>query len=164
MRTASRRYVLAGAIGLLWVVALGAQDAARRVAGPDEAFARLRDYIGVSPSECGRYEQSRADAGAVMASAQCVIEAATVRRQSWMLVHEKGVDSWTATGVLSGSDGLVRRFFYDSKPQKGKSAPMVVIVPCAAPKILAKTSGSYAGFDCTPEATEYGILQRPLAR
>ena len=124
----------------------------QRVATPDEALARLRDYIGVSPSECGRHEQSRADAGAVMASAQCVIEAAQMRRQSWMLVHERGVDSWMATGVLSGSDGVVRRFFYDSKPPTGKSVPMVVIVPCAAPKILAKTSGSYAGFDCTPEA------------
>jgi hypothetical protein len=148
MRKATGRYVAAGIIAFLSVVGLGAQG----VATPQDALARLRDYVGVSPKECGRHEQLPADAGAVTASVQCVVEAAQLRRPSWMLLHAKGVDSWM-TGVLSGSDGVVRRFFYDSKPPTGKSGPMVEVVPCAAPKILAKQSGSYAGFDCSPAAS-----------
>ena len=155
MRKAIWRAVVAGTVGLSPVVGLSAQDVPRsRLPTPEDVLARLRDYIGVSPSECGRHQQPLADAAAVTASAQCVIEAAKLRRQSWMVIHDvKGVESWTATGVLSDSDGAVRRFFYDSRPPTGQSGRMVNVVPCAAPKILAKQSGNYAGFDCSPAAS-----------
>ena len=139
------RDVMTWTIGFAAVASLSAQDPSRPRAGsPEAVLERLRDRVGVSPIECGRHPlpvsgtppDSYADA--LTASVQCVVDAAALRRQSWMIVQRRGWDSWVATGLVSGADGVVQQFNYDSDPSGGGgAAPRMRMTQCGAPTVSA---------------------------
>ena len=137
------RDVMTWTIGFAAVASLSAQDPSRPRAGsPEAVLERLQDRVGVSPIECGRHPRpvngtppdSYADA--LTASVQCVVDAAALRRQSWMIVQRRGWDSWVATGLVSGADGVVQQFNYDSDPTGGGgAAPRMQMTQCGAPTV-----------------------------
>ena len=146
MRKPNWRGVMTLAIGLAAVASLDAQEPSRpRPYTPEAVLERLRDRVGVSPIECGRHRlpesltppDSYADA--LSASVRCVVDAAALRRQSWMFVQQRGIDSWVAMGLVSGADGVVRRFDYDSDPSGGSGvAATVDMMPCGAPTVTRR--------------------------
>jgi hypothetical protein len=133
-------FALACVIGLVAVVGLSAQaQDAQGVAVVEDVLARVRDQIGASPMECGRHPFPITDEAAVTKSAQCVLDAAKERRQSWMIAYGSAADSWVATGALSGSDGVVRRFRYDSSlGSQGRGKPTMDLTACPAPEAIRK--------------------------
>ena len=139
------RDVMTWAIALTALASLSAQEPSRPRAGtPEAVLARLRDRVGVSPIECGRHARPAAPptdsyANALAASVRCVIDAAAQRRPSWMLVQLQGIDSWVATGLVSGADGVVERFSYDSDPSGGSGvAANLQMTPCASPTVSSR--------------------------
>ena len=138
------RDVMTWAIGLTAIASLSAQEPSRaRADTPEAVLERLRDRVGVSPIECGRHGRPNLPpdgyADALTASVRCVLDAAAQRRPSWMFVQLQGIDSWVATGLVSGADGVVQHFFYDSDPSGGSgAAPNMRVTPCAAPTVNLK--------------------------
>jgi hypothetical protein len=143
------RDVMTWIIGLAAVASLRAQDSSRPRAGSLEAvLERLRDRVGVSPIECGRHPLPESPtppdsyADALTASVRCVVDAAALRRQSWMFVQQRGIDSWVATGLVSGADGVVQQFNYDSDPSGGSGAAATMrMTPCGAPTVSRRNGG-----------------------
>ena len=83
-----------------------------------------------------------------MASVRCVLDAAAQRRQSWMFVQQQGIDSWVATGLVSGADGVVQRFNYDSDPSGGGGAAATLhMTLCGAPTVTRRNGGTR--LDCS---------------
>lgn len=143
MAKPDRRDVMTWTIGLIAVASLSAQETSRpRPYTPEAVLERLRDRVGVSPIECGRHALRESltppdrYADALSASVRCVVDVAAQRRQSWMFVQRQGIDSWVATGLVSGADGVVQRFDYDSDPSGGSGAAATLhMTSCGAPTV-----------------------------
>ena len=155
------REVITWAVMLTMVAGLGAREQSPpqppRSNTPDSVLARLRQNVGVSPLECGRHARPASltppdgYADALTASVRCVIDAAAMRRPSWMFVELQGIDSWVSTGLVSGADGVVQRFFYDSDPSGGSGAePYVQVTPCEAPAVSRRNGGASLECSTTP--------------
>jgi hypothetical protein len=146
------------ALGLIAVASVSAQELSRpRPYTPEAVLQRLRDRVGTSPIECGRHplpESLRPPdsyADALTASVRCVVDAAALRRQSWMFVQQRGIDSWVATGLVSGTDGVVQQFNYDSDPSGGSGAAATIqMTTCGAPTVSLRNGG--VRFECSTPA------------
>ena len=138
------RRAMARALVLVAAVAGGSAQAPNPYSA-DAVLARLQARLGIKPSECGRHPLPQRGApsddyaNALTASVRCVTQAAEQRRPSWMFVQEQGIDSWVATGLVSGADGVVQRFDYDSDPSGGSGAASTLSLrPCAPPAVTRR--------------------------
>jgi len=121
----------------------------------DGVLARLKARLDVDPIECGRHPiPERATppdnyAHALTTSVRCVTDAAAQRRPSWMLVQQRGIDSWVATGLVSDAAGVVRQFNYDGDPSGGGGAPPTLSIrPCATPMVTRRNGD--VRLECSP--------------
>lgn len=135
-----RRTVLVSAASVcIAIQSLGAfgQDAPRS-RPENDLLARVTRLTGPAPLECGRHtavqdwQQPGYALNDLQRSLDCVWQAAGARRPFWMVVRQLGIDSWFATGVLGGEDGVIRRFHYDSYPPVRFD-----VEPCTTPAIHA---------------------------
>ena len=122
---------------------------APRVEPEADVFARVQRLSGPAPIECGRHVGQhlwRAEPGYLLgdlkSSLDCAWAAAGARRPFWLLVRERGIDSWVATGLVAGDDGVIYSFQYDTYPPA-----RLDVSPCGTPVVHAY-SDSRGGISC----------------
>ena len=123
----------------------------------DAVLARLKSRLGIDLIECGRHPLPGRGAppdsyvDALRASVRCVTDAAAQRRPSWMFVQEQGIDSWVATGLVSGADGVVQQFDYDSDPSGGGNVASTLDMRKCSTPIVSRRNG-YVRLECAVPA------------
>ncbi|MEZ5292822.1 MAG: hypothetical protein R2745_17200 [Vicinamibacterales bacterium] len=113
---------------------------------PREApVARLQRLIegltGPAPASCGHFRiehfgQPAASADGLREAVGCIEAHAQARTPAWFVVELQGIDSWVASGVLTGADGRIQSYSYDSDPSGGSGAPpRLAPSPCPRPVV-----------------------------
>ena len=73
---------------------------------------------------------------------QCGVAAAARKVPFWFIATGQGIDSWIASGLFAGEDGIVHRFSYDGDPSGGSgSEPYFDAEPCLRPRVVKDDSG-----------------------
>ena len=142
------------AVGCAVVVVTGAsaQVPVTRLDPVQDVVSRLLAYTGAGPVECGRHlRPGWANPPTPDLPGQwlmCVREAARENRPFFLLMQGMGIDSWVASGLVGGADGVIRQFAYDSDPMGGAGAPPNFrIRSCPLPNVVINPDG-WAAITC----------------
>jgi hypothetical protein len=115
------------ATSLIAFLAIGQQPGweAIRIDPERDLNARIGRITGEVPEDCGRlmspgtWGQPAYGVEELQKPIACAGRAARARRAFAVVLKTLGFDSWTATGLLGGTDGVVRLFTYDNLYGKG---------------------------------------------
>lgn len=82
--------------------------------------ARIVQFTGEPPEDCGRlmapgnWGRPAYRLADLNRPIECAVRAARARRPFVVVLKTLGFDSWTASGLLGSSDGVIRRLLYDN--------------------------------------------------
>lgn len=147
-------------IRMLTVVVTAMQSVGPLLPPPREApVTRLQRLIegltGPAPASCGHFQIERfgepaASAEGLRQAVGCIETHRRSRRPAWFVVELQGIDSWVANGLITGADGRIQSYSYDSDPSGGSGAsPRLDPSPCPRP-VVATTPDAGPAVRCDP--------------
>lgn len=129
-------------MALLCAGALLPQPALSQPRGAVPLITLVQHAIGGLPADCGYFSRAVGVIGdeprpeTVQRAVDCVATHARARRRAWFRIRG-GMDSEVAAGLMTGADGRVRKFTYDSDPSGGSGAgSRFDDTPCERPQLL----------------------------
>ena len=109
----------------------------------EDAFRRVQQLTGPSPVECGRHlrpgYQNVPTRDLLDEMLRCALNATSSKTPFWLLIQNLTFDSWGASGLAAGPDGVLRRFQHRSDPYS--SAPPITFRPCDNPDLQINSDG-----------------------
>jgi hypothetical protein len=86
----------------------------------EDLTARIVRLTGEAPEDCGRlmapgnWGRPAYQLADLNKPIECAMRAAQARKPFFVVLRTLGFDSWTASGLLGSSDGVIRRLLYDN--------------------------------------------------
>jgi len=109
----------------------------------EDAFRHVQQLAGPSPVECGRHlrpeYQNPPTRELLDRMLRCALNASSSKTPFWLLIQNLTFDSWGASGLAAGPDGVIQRFQHRSDPYS--SAPPITFHPCANPDLQINSDG-----------------------
>lgn len=126
-----------------WAAPMPVQAQLTRLELVEDAFRRVQELTGPSPVECGRHlrpgYQNAPTRELLSEMLRCALNASSSKEPFWLLIQNLTFDSWGASGLAAGPDGVIQRFQHRSDPYS--SAPPITFSPCENPSLQINSDG-----------------------